>query len=108
MTRSSLLAAAFAVAVVLFAEPAQAQTDVDTTPIVAVGVPAALAAGFSLGLGIADLVSYGMGSPWDDGWAVVDLVVGGITLVAGAALFGTGFDGPPDSDRWGPGIYAFV
>jgi hypothetical protein len=87
------------------AAPAAAQSD-DTTPVLAVGIPAALAAGFSLGLGIADLVSYGIDSPWDDGWAVVDVVIGTVTLVAGAVLIGTGLVDRPDSNRYGPGVFA--
>ena len=75
-------------------------------PIVAVAVPATLAAGFSLGLGIADLVSYGLDSPWDDGWAVVDVIAGALTLSVGLVLVGMGFDGRPDSNRYGPGLFA--
>lgn len=106
--RSLLVAAVSALALSLLVAPAKAQTDADTTPVLAVGVPAAFAGGFALGLGIADLVSYGIDSPWDDGWAVVDLVVGGITVVVGAVLFAMGFDGRSDSNRYGPGIFAFA
>ncbi|MDX2089598.1 MAG: hypothetical protein SFX73_17215 [Kofleriaceae bacterium] len=64
---------------------------------IAIGGVVALA---PLGLGIADLVSYGLDSPWDDGWAVVDLVVGGLTLGAGAVFMSVAAGANDGGEGW--------
>jgi hypothetical protein len=41
----------------------------------------------SLALSVADLISYGLESPWSDGVAVLDFVGAGLNLLAGSLVF---------------------
>lgn len=71
-------------------------------PIVIGGTIAGAAA---LAISVADVVSFAMGSPFDDGWAVVDIVLGGIWTLAGAV--GLGIASAHDAlDSWVTGISA--
>lgn len=67
--------------------------------VVGVGV-----GGLTLGLGIADFVSYGMDSPWDDGWATVDIILGSLLTVAGLSFLGMGLSLQGQGIDAGPSI----
>ena len=104
MTRSKIATTCAALMLSLFvwsARPAQAEAQSfslcsDGCPAlvgiaVAGGIVGGAAGGFVLGLGIADFVSYGIDSPWDDGWATVDIVLGSLLMLPGLGFLGTGF-----------------
>lgn len=63
--------------------------------------------GWALGLAVADTVSFAMGSPWDDGWAAVELTTACVLLTGWAAasiyslVLGLG------NDAYGAWLYPF-
>ena len=117
MTRSKLATTCAALMLSLLvwtARPARVEAQTfslcaDGCPaLVAVGIVGVAAQGFVLGLGIADLVSYGIDSPWDQGWAIVDIVVGSLCAIGGLSLLSAGLSneaqGTPSSGLIGAGV----
>src|SRR5262245_66367088 len=85
-SRASLWAALVCALVVsCCAERASAQFVPDTGVVVALSVPSLLLGLGILALAVADVVSFAADSPWDDGWAVVDIITGSVFAVAGIA-----------------------
>ena len=84
-------AGALAVAIGLFG-PARCEAQGIGAPtfdggvVAAIVVPTAAAGLWTLGLTIADIVSFATGSPWDDGWAAVDIITA-VPLIAGSVAF---------------------
>ena len=51
--------------------------------VLPIGIAGAVVGVATLTLSVADVVSFAMNTPFDDGWAVVDVVVGGLLTLAG-------------------------
>lgn len=53
---------------------------------IAVGTSIAVTGTFAVTMVVADTISFALDSPWDDGWAIVDIVAGGVLVAGWAAL----------------------
>jgi hypothetical protein len=67
---------------------ASAQFAADPGLVAAIVIPPGIVGLGVLALAVADVVSFAMDSPWDDGWAIVDLITGSLFAVGGIITLG--------------------
>jgi len=81
---SRLVAVGLVIGVALTVAAPAVPARADTLLTVSVGAGIGVG-GWALGLAVADTVSFAMGSPWDDGWAAVELTTACVLLTGWAA-----------------------